>query len=143
MAAVDWKTKNRQSSEKALGPEQPIQNPAPWTQSSHTKAWKLDLKEESWTERGCPAHRHLPLKVAERYLADTSAQGSCLLQLSKTAQEISLVPATGGLASLFKACKLPARTKSNGAECPLGKLDVLLCATHWQGIGGRRCEARG
>lgn len=38
--------------------------------------WKLDLKEESWTERDCPARRHLPLKVAERYLADTSAHGA-------------------------------------------------------------------
>lgn len=83
--------------------------------------WKLDLKEESWTERGCPAHRHLPLKVAERYLADTSAHGGCLLQLSKTAQEISLVPATGGLASLFKACKPSSKDKEQWCRMPSGE----------------------
>lgn len=126
MAAVDWKTKNRQSSEKAPGPEQPMQNPAPWTHSAHTKAfYRLETgpKEESWTARDCPAHLHLPLKVAERYLADSSQCYNFLRQLRKShfSQQHEGLLAFSRLANFQQAgedqeqwCRVP----SGEAGCP-------------------------
>lgn len=71
--------KNRQSSEQALASEQPLQNPAPWTHSSHTKAfYTLEAgPADGWRGAALPISAFSP----SRKILDTQ----CTWWLSATA----------------------------------------------------------
>lgn len=123
MLAVDWKTKETgRAQSKPWGLNSPYQsNPAPWTHSSHTKAfyfihWKLD------PEMDCPAHLCLLPKQKGTWLIP-SVHGRCLLQPSETAQGIFIFP--GKVCWLLQGhANFQRDDKSKQSQCPVATVEA-------------------